>query len=67
MQRDRISEAHHAAEMRLQDCWAALLDNDQLAEARLSAPYCGCDTCVVREVLDAAYPHLRQHFTEEAA
>jgi hypothetical protein len=24
----------------------------------LAGPYCGCDTCLVREVLDAAWPVL---------
>lgn len=24
------------------------------------APYCGCTTCQVREVLHAAWPHLRE-------
>lgn len=25
-----------------------------------SAPFCGCDVCQVREVLDAAYPYLQE-------
>lgn len=29
------------------------------AERALSGPYCGCDTCVVREVLDSAFDVLR--------
>ena len=24
------------------------------------APFCGCMTCVIREVLDAAYPYLKE-------
>lgn len=24
------------------------------------APFCGCLTCVVREVLDASYPYMRE-------
>jgi len=24
------------------------------------APFCGCMTCMVREILDAAYPYLRE-------
>lgn len=24
------------------------------------APFCGCFTCIVREVLDASYPYLRE-------
>jgi hypothetical protein len=30
----------------------------QTAAAELAAPYCGCTTCVVREVIDAAWPYL---------
>lgn len=30
----------------------------QASAAQLSAPYCGCITCVVREVIDAAWPYL---------
>ena len=26
----------------------------------ISAPYCGCDTCIVREVIDAAWPYLKR-------
>lgn len=34
-------------------------DHDDAREgAELAGPYCGCDTCLVREVLDAAWPHL---------
>jgi len=25
----------------------------------LADPFCGCDTCVVREVIDAAWPYLK--------
>lgn len=31
-----------------------------------SAPYCGCDVCIVREILYAAYDELEQHFAEKA-
>lgn len=37
----------------------------------LAGPYCGCDTCIVREVLDAAWPFMyrlaRQADVEEPA
>lgn len=32
----------------------------ETAAALLCAPFCGCTTCLVREVLDAAWPALRQ-------
>ena len=34
------------------------VDPDPDRYAALAGPYCGCDTCIVREVLDAAWPHL---------
>lgn len=34
---------------------------------RLAGPFCGCDTCIVREVLDAAWPHLLEAARLEAA
>jgi hypothetical protein len=61
-----LEDAQKAAERRLAICreveWAdqaedgdydAIEGVDELAGA-----FCGCDTCVVREVLDAAWPHL---------
>ena len=32
--------------------------HDDADDRGLSGPYCGCDTCVVREVISAAWPHL---------
>lgn len=61
-------QAQRAAEDRLEACndmlWA---EEDGEPDWRdhpewdaISAPYCGCDTCVVREVIDAAWPYLKQ-------
>ena len=57
--------AQRAAEQRLKGCWAAQEfydehydDGEQPPEDPSCAPFCGCTTCIVREVLDAAYPHL---------
>lgn len=30
-----------------------------------AAPYCGCQTCVIREVLHAAWPYLQQQAATE--
>lgn len=35
------------------------------AAAQLSGPYCGCTTCVVREVLSAAWPFLAVQAVEQ--
>ena len=60
--------AQQAAEMRLADA-TAMLFYDEFADepgpgrpewSEISAPFCGCDTCIVREVIDAAWPYLKQ-------
>jgi hypothetical protein len=34
-------------------------DVDRPEWDELAGPFCGCDTCIVREILDAAWPHLQ--------
>lgn len=51
--------AQKAAEARLGAATEALFD-ERDTPIDLAGPYCGCDTCVVREVIDAAWPYLRQ-------
>jgi hypothetical protein len=58
-------KAQQAAERRLAFCQAQLYadeDDDEpepvLEDDGPCAPFCGCDTCTVREVLDAAWPYL---------
>ena len=58
--------AQKAAERRLAIAQCMAFDEeDSLAELEppgsyeeLEAPFCGCETCVIREVLSAAWPHL---------
>lgn len=50
--------AQNAAEEHLAACWQ-YLDNEDVPEPETAAPFCGCTTCEVREILHAAYPHLR--------
>lgn len=58
--------AQQAAERHLAACQEALWaadqepDVDKWPETPASAPFCGCDTCVVREVLYAAEPILEE-------
>lgn len=71
-QRDYGLEAQRAAEAHLEACWEALHeqeDADMAGEWESSAPdrwpvtagpFCGCETCVVREVLFAAWPILTE-------
>lgn len=56
-------KAQKAGEERLQAIAEYELQTEELGEPPpidypAVAPWCGCDTCVVREVLDAAWPHL---------
>lgn len=60
--------AQRAAEMRLAAA-SDMLFHDEEGEPdgldhpewdEVSAPFCGCDTCIVREIIDAAWPYLRQ-------
>lgn len=50
-------EAQRAAESRIHDAHASLEDDDD-SDYELAGAYCGCLTCDVREVLDAAWPYL---------
>lgn len=67
---DHLLAAQRAAEERLELCTAVLYDQEEAdgvfaLEDPSSAPFCGCTTCEVREVLDAAYPHIRAHVLAE--
>lgn len=55
--------AQEAAERRLAFCNAQMYEEEVTLDPTLigeqpAGPFCGCDTCVVREVLDAAWPHI---------
>lgn len=59
--------AQKAAEAHLQACMDALdaeQDGDEI-QSPASAPFCGCDTCCVREVLFAAWPFLLKEAGQE--
>ena len=66
---DLLHKAHHTAEKHLDECYEALVDEtfevEEAVESPAFAPFCGCNTCVVREVLTVAYPILRQAAVEE--
>lgn len=78
---DHGQEAQRAAEAHLEALDMALeaeyqIDVDQATDEReghpevewpdSAGPYCGCQTCVIRETLWAAWPHLRQAALEGA-
>lgn len=56
-------QAQHAAETHLNECWEALdAENEGAVGVQwpdMAGPFCGCQTCEVREVLHAAWPILR--------
>lgn len=54
---EHAAAAQTAAEERLEALWAREFDDEE-GEVDSAGPFCGCVTCEVREVLDAAYPHL---------
>lgn len=64
--------AHDAAEAHIAACEAHELACDGLDVAEwppspASAPYCGCDTCIIRETLVAAWPVIFEAAKEELA
>lgn len=74
MDLDLVQQSNEAAITRLEQAEIVLaheggfdIDEEisqELYEAAargLAGPFCGCNTCVVREVLSAAWPHLRLH------
>ena len=60
--RDYGHEAQQAAEERLETIWEAEESDDDSAydDIDMAGPFCGCTTCIVREVLHAAWPILRE-------
>ena len=60
---DQLAEkAEDAALLRLERSYHEMMYEDEY-DGRGSAPcapFCGCFTCIVREVLDASYPYLRE-------
>ena len=66
--KEAFENAHAAARERMIECAEVLYQeengnvNDPTAEDNLSAPFCGCETCVVREVIHAAHDDLEEYF-----
>lgn len=65
---DLQRKAQHAGEERLEACNSMLWHDEEGYDAdgdhpewdEIAGPYCGCNTCIVREILDAAWPYLRE-------
>lgn len=74
--RDFGYEAQRAAELHLERCSEALLENwleddfsgrYAIIDSPASAPFCGCGTCTIREILFAAWPILLEAAKTELA
>lgn len=48
--------AEHRFDMAMDSVYSE--DDDVYDNLELAGPFCGCTTCIVREILDAAWPHL---------
>lgn len=60
-------QAQRAAEEHLTACWQWLdSEDDDGPELDMAGPFCGCETCLVRETLHAAWPFLKRLALEEA-
>lgn len=64
---DHEALAQRAAETHLAACQEALWAEEEGTDVESPAlgPFCGCDTCIVREILHAAWPHLLELAREE--
>ena len=60
-------EAQKVAEAHLGACMESMFAEQEGEEAAspASAPFDGCDTCITREVLHAAYPVLERGWEDE--
>lgn len=74
--RDYGYEAQQAAEAHLALCWEAFYsqeddgegdDGDEPSESPAIGPFCGCETCVTREILYAAWPLMEASVRAEVA
>jgi hypothetical protein len=52
-------EQVHDFHARLDEC-SDMKEIEKLGDDPAFAPYCGCETCYIREVLHAAVPHIEK-------
>jgi hypothetical protein len=52
-----IKNASDAAEEHLSLCFESL--DDPSVQIETAGPFCGCNTCVVREVIAKSWPYMR--------
>jgi hypothetical protein len=71
---DHFYEAHKAAEEHLAACWQWMEGEESeegheepMVEPDQAGPFCGCQTCEIREILHAAEPHLRRAWEADLA
>jgi hypothetical protein len=59
--------AHQAAQQHLTKVWEALYAQEEAEDGEdidspAFGPFCGCETCVIRETLAAAWPVIEEYF-----
>ena len=57
--------AHQAVERHMAKVWEAFYaaeEGDDSIESPEFAPFCGCETCCIRETLAAAWPVIEEYF-----
>lgn len=71
MKEDWGHVAHQQAQTHLNECFDALDEADfgdgEAGWPVTAGPFCGCVTCIVREVLHVAFPILRTGILRERA
>lgn len=56
--RERLRLAEMVMDAEFERAAAGDVDYDGLDVGALAGPYCGCEDCIIREVLDAARPYF---------
>lgn len=56
--------AHDAAAEHLDKCWTSYDDG---ADCPSTEPFCGCETCCIRETLAGAWPIIERMIQHEVA
>jgi hypothetical protein len=64
---DAFLPMQQAAERHLLLCWEASYEEENAevgteVPSPAVGPFCGCETCVVREVLAGAWPKIEEYF-----
>jgi hypothetical protein len=59
-------DIQRAAEHHLEACYDAMYDEADAPDSPAVGAFCGCNRCIVREVLAGAWPQIERYFTSKA-